>query len=101
MSALRSYPKVWNLGHRAIKHLFDGPVVIQEKVDGSQFSFGAVDGVLECRSKGAQLHLPVKDKLFKGACETAQRLFDASSLVEGWVYRGEVLYGPTPITTRI
>ncbi|MEE8607939.1 MAG: RNA ligase family protein [Nitrospiraceae bacterium] len=94
MSKLRSYPKVWNLGHRAIRDLFEGPVVIQEKVDGSQFSFGVVDGVLECRSKGAQIHLPTKDKLFKGACETAQRLFDDGILVEDWIYRGEALYGP-------
>ena len=32
---LPSYPKVWNLGHPHIENLFDGPVVVQEKVDGS------------------------------------------------------------------
>lgn len=94
MSYLHSYPKVRNLGHRAIKDLFDGPVVIQEKVDGSQFSFGIVEGELQCRSKGAQIHLPTTDKWFKGACETAQRLFYEDRLTPEWVYRGEALYGP-------
>lgn len=35
-----SYPKSLNVGHKLAEKLFDGPVVIQEKVDGSQFSFG-------------------------------------------------------------
>lgn len=91
---LRSYPKVWNLGHPAIKELFDGPVCVQEKIDGSQFSFGLIDGVLQCRSKGAQIHLPTNDKLFKAATETAQRLANEGLLKEGWIYRGETLYAP-------
>lgn len=91
---LHGYPKVWNLGHAAIANLFDGDVVIQEKVDGSQFAFGMINGELRVRSKGREIHLPVTDKLFKGACETAQRLFDEGKLREGWQYRGEVLCGP-------
>lgn len=94
MKALRSYPKVWNLGHPNIANLFDGPVVVQEKVDGSQFSFGVVDGVLHCRSKGATVHLTTEDKLFRAAVDTAMRLHDAGKLVEGYVYRGEVLHAP-------
>jgi ATP-dependent RNA circularization protein (DNA/RNA ligase family) len=35
-----SYPSIYALGHRAIRELFDGPVVVEEKIDGSQFSFG-------------------------------------------------------------
>jgi hypothetical protein len=91
---LHSYPKVWTLGHAAVKDLLDGPVAIQEKIDGSQFTFGMVGGELHCRSKGARIHLPTTDKLFKGACETAQALFDAEYLIEGWQYRCEAMMGP-------
>ena len=92
--ALRSYPKVYNMGHPAITDLFDGPVVVQEKVDGSQFSFGVVGGELHARSKGATLHLDDPNKLFRGALDTALRLFDEGVLVEGWTYRGEALMRP-------
>lgn len=34
MSSWTSYPKVWNLGHKAIADLLRGEVVVQEKVDG-------------------------------------------------------------------
>ncbi len=91
---LHSYPKVWNLGHPAIADLFDGPVVVQEKVDGSQFTFGVIGGELHMRSKGAAIYPPVQDKLFRGAAETAERLFNAGLLVEGWQYRGEAMCGP-------
>jgi hypothetical protein len=92
---LHSYPKVWNLGHPAIANLFDGAVVVQEKVDGSQFTFGLVGGVLRLRSKGAEIHgVEGADKLFRGAAETAQRLADAGKLVDGWQYRGEAMHAP-------
>lgn len=94
LERLYGYPKVWNLGHPAIADLFNGPVVIQEKIDGSQFTFGMIGGELHCRSKGAAIHLPTTDKLFRGACDTAQELFDEGLLREGYQYRGEALHGP-------
>lgn len=94
MSPLRSYPKVYNIGHGAIRDLFNGWVVIQEKIDGSQFSFGVVKGVLECRSKGRQIDLPTTDKLFKGACEMALHLYEKGLLPPGNIYRGECLSKP-------
>lgn len=33
-----SYPSIYALGHRAIVDLLKGPVFIEEKIDGSQFS---------------------------------------------------------------
>lgn len=92
--ALHSYPKVYNLGHPAIATLFDGPVVVQEKVDGSQFSFGVVNGEIHLRSKGATIYPETTDKLFKGAVQTALDLFHAGKLEEGWTYRGEAMCGP-------
>ena len=92
---LHSYPKVYNMGHRVIRDLFDGPVVIQEKMDGSQFSFGVVDGELRMRSRRREIHgVEEADKLFRMACEIAQALFDTGLLDEGWTYRGEAITTP-------
>lgn len=89
---LHSYPSIFNLGHKAIKDLFNTDVLIEEKVDGSQFSFGVIDGTLFMKSKGAVLYEPVTDKLFKDACEYVISIKD--KLKEGWTYRGEVLCRP-------
>ena len=63
--SLRSYPKVFNLGHRAVRDLLSGPVVVQEKIDGSQFSFGVgEDGTLLIRSRGADIEPEAPPKLF-------------------------------------
>lgn len=63
-----SYPSSFAIGHRALKELLYDPVIVEEKVDGSQFSFGLFKneetGALEykCRSKGAQLNLEAPEK---------------------------------------
>jgi hypothetical protein len=44
MKEIGSYPKIYNLGHKAVRDIFKEPVTAQEKVDGSQFSFMRVDG---------------------------------------------------------
>lgn len=93
MNSWHSYPSVYNLGHRAVANLFNGPVIVQEKVDGSQFSFGVdEEGVLHVRSKGADIYVESPQKLFAKAVETVVRLKD--QLHVGWTYRGEVLDRP-------
>ena len=91
-----SYPSIYALGHRYVADLLKDPVNVEEKVDGSQFSFGVfrVDGKLElkCRSKGAQLNVEAPDNMFKKAVETASNL--AGTLKEGWTYRAEYLMKP-------
>ena len=95
MQALRSYPKVYNLGHRNILTLLDGDVVVEEKVDGSQFSFGVdVDGFLHMRSRKTAIDLADVPKLFAPAAETVRGLHDAELLERGWSYRGETLAKP-------
>ena len=37
---ISSYLKIQRVGSKFISHLFDGPVEITEKSDGSQFNFG-------------------------------------------------------------
>ncbi len=92
MSDINSYPKIYNIGHRAIIDIFKEDVYITEKIDGSQFSFGIVDGVLVARSKGCQLVLDAPEKMFIQAVETVIEL--SPLLTEGWTYRCEYLKGP-------
>jgi len=95
---LRSYPKIYNLGHRAIEDIFKDHVNIEEKVDGSQFSFGLYpvadtgDYELRCRSKGAELNVFAPERMFTKAIETVKSL--ETRLVRGWTYRGEFLAKP-------
>lgn len=91
-SSWHSYPSIFNLGHAALNALFLEPVAIQEKVDGSQFSFGTFGGELRCRSKGQQLVMDAPEKMFSKAVETARRL--QPLLVDGWTYRGEFFEKP-------
>ena len=48
-----SYPSIYALGHHAVKDLFRTPVIVEEKIDGSQFSFGLFDDGMRYKSKGA------------------------------------------------
>lgn len=93
---INSYPKVYNLGHAAIAEILLDEVLVEEKIDGSQLSFGkfnSPDGFyLAARSRGAVINTIAPDNMFKKGIETALDLFD--SLNEGWVYRGEYLAKP-------
>ena len=89
---MESYPKVYNIGHPAIDQLFSDPVVVEEKVDGSQFSFGVYGGELKCRSKSKLQELVAPDKMFNAAVETIKEL--APLLTDGYTYRGEYLSKP-------
>jgi len=88
---INSYPKVWNLGHAAIADLFKDNVIIEEKIDGSQFSFGIIDGKLECRSHHQQIDLD-NPGMFELAVETVRKL--EPRLYSGWIYRCEYLSKP-------
>lgn len=93
MGRLSSYPQIYAIGHAAIGELFDGPVQVEEKIDGSQFSFGlTVDGILRYRSKGKQIEPGAPEPMFERAIATADAL--APDLRLGWTYRGEYLQKP-------
>lgn len=94
MGHIPSYGKIFALGHRDIADIFDGLVVVEEKIDGSQFSFGVIEGQLCCRSKGKELVLDAPEKLFLSAVETAKRLHEACKLEPGLIYRCEFLSRP-------
>lgn len=93
----RSYPSLFAIGHRALNELLLDPVLVEEKIDGSQFSFGVFarpDGGLEirCRSKGAQLQIDAPEKMFTEAVDVVKAL--AYKLQIGWTYRAEYLKKP-------
>lgn len=73
---VNSYPSIFNLGHKAITDLLKSPVIVEEKVDGSQFGFmvHSESGELQCRSKGAPLYNDAPQAMFIRAVETAKRL---------------------------
>ena len=64
-----SFPKIMHLGDRYIQTIFDEPVEITEKVDGSQFVFGNIGGELCVRSKGKIMVVQAPEKMFQGAVD--------------------------------
>lgn len=86
-----SYPKSYALGHRYIADVLKDDVIVEEKIDGSQFSFGIFGGEIRCRSKGAVLNLVAPEKMFIPAINTVRSLAERGLLVDGWTYRGEFL----------
>ena len=92
MTSWHSYPKIWALGHSAITELLWDEVTVEEKVDGSQFSFGVFNGELKVRSKGKEIYLDAPEKMFNNAITTVLELKD--KLTEGYTYRAEYLQKP-------
>ncbi len=92
MSSWHTYPKIYALGHGAIVELFYDDVIVQEKVDGSQFTFGIFNGEVRVRSKGKEISLDNPEKMFNKAIATVLALKD--KLVDGYSYRAEYLQSP-------
>lgn len=99
MTSWHSYTKILALGHAGLADLLKEPVLIEEKLDGSQFSFGIFTNTedpsgqtLMCRSKGAMLNLFAPEALFTEAIETAKKLVPVLKL--GWTYRAEYFKKP-------
>ena len=90
LESWHSYPSIYALGHKAVAELLLDPVLVEEKIDGSQFSFGLFEDGHRARSKGAQLNIIAPDNMFKKAVEIIQTL----PLREGWTYRAEYLMKP-------
>ena len=89
---IHSYSKVYQIGHKVIRDIFKSGVTIEEKIDGSQFSFGVIDGVLCARSHNKQLIIEAPDNMFNKAVETIKSI--QHLLKPNWTYRGEFLQKP-------
>lgn len=93
-STIRGYSSPFNLGHKMLAKLFScESIVVQEKIDGSQFSFGLVNGELECRSRNQKVLLDDAGMFDKGVA-TASDLAHQGLLIDGYIYRGEYLMKP-------
>lgn len=86
---LPSFPKIFHIGDKIINRLFDGPVEVTEKIDGSAFTFGRVDGEVYMRSKNAPVIEGDGNKMFNKAREVV--LNQMGNLRNGYVYHGEYL----------
>ena len=66
MKKIPSYSKILTLGSAYTENALVGEVIIQEKVDGSQFKFGInEDGELVISSKRCLIGHPDENKMFK------------------------------------
>lgn len=88
---ISSYGSPINLGSKYLENLFDGPVVIQEKVDGSQISFGVIEGELCVRSRSQEVTNDKTGMFAKGVAELRKI---EHLLPESVIYRGEYLQKP-------
>lgn len=89
---ITSYPSIYAIGHKAIGDIFSTEVLIEEKIDGSQFSFKRISGTeYIAKSKGAILGGDIQ-ALFKPAMETMVSLLPQLKI--GWTYRGEAVCRP-------
>jgi len=93
VGGLRSYSSPFNVGHKALEGFWDGRVIVQEKIDGSQFSFGLRNGQVICRSRKLEIN-PADAGMFHTGVGTAHFLFAHFLLREGWTYRAEFLQKP-------
>lgn len=89
MLTIRSYGSIFNIGHKAINEIFLDDVVVEEKIDGSQFSFYRTGDQVFCRSKGTEINVKAPEKMFSKAVEWVVN--NKLTLKEGYTYRGEYL----------
>jgi len=89
---IKPYPKIFALGTSYVQDIFSGSVEVTEKLDGSQFGFGKINGELHFRSKGRELHPEVLDKMFKPPIDYITSV--SSVLPDNTVFYGEILNKP-------
>lgn len=87
-----SYSDVLTVGSPGLVGLFDEPVLVQEKIDGSQLSFGVLDDGLHIRSKGKEIVLDYPDGMFAKGVDYLRSIQDR--MIPGWIYRAEYLSKP-------
>lgn len=91
---IHSYNEIFHVAHKIVQVMWEEPIEIQEKIDGSQISFMLnEEGELLMRSKGQQLHEgSPNSKMFNEAIASIKERADL--LVPGHIWRGEYLRVP-------
>ena len=92
MSKTAAFPKILHVGDKQIADLFEGQVEITEKLDGSQFGFGRINGELVIRSKGRELDLDNIDKMFGEGVAYVKSI--AERIPDNIFFYGEYLQKP-------
>lgn len=95
---ITSFTKIFAIGTDYIRDIFNEEVEITEKIDGSQFDFGKIDGKLHMRSKGAQLYVEHPEKMFSEGMSYIESIQDR--LPEGKVFFCEYLKKPKHNTLK-
>lgn len=91
--SFRPYTKALHVGQRGTEGLLDETVIVEEKIDGSQFSFGIKDGQLWAQSKSCLLSLESPEKMFAAAIRAIKGI-PKEHLCDGCAYRCEYLKSP-------
>jgi len=91
-NTIPSFPKILAIGERHIRSIFDEPVEITEKIDGSQFVFGKIGDELVCRSKGKIMPVDAPEKMFQKAVDYILSIQDI--MRENFIYFTEFLNKP-------
>lgn len=95
---ITAYPKIFAIGTDYIRDIFNEDVEVTEKIDGSQFAFGRVNGELYMRSKGAQLFTENPEKMFAEAISYVEQIQDR--LPEDMIFYAEYLKKPKHNTLK-
>ena len=87
---IKAFPKIFAIGTDYIRDIFNEEVEITEKVDGSQWVFGKIDGQVYMRSKGKAQYDGAVDKMFQPAADYVSSL----DLPENTIFYCEYLRQP-------
>jgi len=71
---IKAYPKIFAIGQDYISAIFEDEVEITEKIDGSQFDFGKINGEMHFRSKGKPIYEDAPEKMFIQAIDYASSI---------------------------
>jgi hypothetical protein len=87
---MRRYWKIWALGDKYTDGIFNGPVSIQEKVDGSQLNVSSSNKEgLQFLTNKSSVSLGDGNKMFSPVVEYFHSIEDR--LVPDWTYHGEAI----------
>jgi hypothetical protein len=89
---ITAFPKIFAIGTKYIEDIFKEEVEITEKLDGSQFIFGKIDGVIYIRSKGAVIYPETCPTMFIEGLKYVQSI--QNDLPEGITFYGEYFQKP-------